>query len=81
MARKKTRKVRKGRVFLVFLVLILFFFGIFSFVKQENTKEEPFTLEEYKMMLKVLKEEQMKEQIQEKSPLTELNKLYQSVEE
>ena len=47
----------------------------------ENTKEEPFTLEEYKMMLKVLKEEQMKEQIQEKSPLTELNKLYQSVEE
>ena len=41
MARKKTRKVRKGRVFLVFLVLSLFFFGIFSFVKNGNTKEEP----------------------------------------
>ncbi len=41
MARKKTRKVRKGRVFLVLLVLSLFFFGVFSFVKNGNTKDEP----------------------------------------
>ena len=47
---------------------------------KEEKKEEPFTIEEYKLMLKVLKEEKMKEQ-QQASALTELNRLYQSIGE
>lgn len=47
---------------------------------KEEKKEEPFTIEEYKLMLKVLKEEKLKEQ-QQASALTELNRLYQSIGE
>ena len=47
---------------------------------KEEKKEEPFTIEEYKLMLKVLKEEKLKEQ-QQSSALTELNRLYQSIGE
>ena len=47
---------------------------------KEEKKEEPFTIEEYKLMLKVLKEEKLKEQ-QQTSALTELNRLYQSIGE
>ena len=47
---------------------------------KEEKKEEPFTIEEYKLMLKVLKEEKMKEQQQARA-LTELNRLYQSIGE
>ena len=60
---------------------------------KEEKKEEPttdllgqnFTLDEYKLMVKILKEEKDKEQVKEESkpvednPLTELNKLYQSI--
>ena len=60
---------------------------------KEEKKEEPttdllgqnFTLDEYKLMVKILKEEKEKEQVKEESksvednPLTELNKLYQSI--
>ena len=46
---------------------------------KEEKKEEPFTLEEYKLMLKVLKEEKLKEQ--QMNSLTELNRLYQSIGE
>ena len=60
---------------------------------KEEKKPEPtmnllgqdFTLDEYKVMLKILKEEKEKEQIKQESkpvednPLTELNKLYQSI--
>ncbi len=47
---------------------------------KEEKKEEPFTIEEYKLMLKVLKEEKLKEQ-QQMNSLTELNHLYQSIGE
>ncbi len=61
--------------------------------KKEERKEEPtidllgqnFTLDEYKLMVKILKEEKEKVQVKEESkpvennPLTELNKLYQSI--
>ena len=47
---------------------------------KEEKKEEPFTIEEYKLMLKVLKEEKLKEQ-QQMNSLTELNRLYQSIGE
>ena len=47
---------------------------------KEEKKEEPFTIEEYKLMLKALKEEKLKEQ-QQASALTELNRLYQSIGE
>ena len=59
---------------------------------EEEKKEEPkiekpslepgFTLEEYKVMSKILKEEQeqkRKEETEDNNPLTELNKLYQSI--
>ena len=60
---------------------------------KEEKKEEPtidllgqnFTLDEYKLMVKILKEGKEKEQVKEESkpvednPLTELNKLYQSI--
>ena len=60
---------------------------------KEEKKTEPtmnllgqdFTLDEYKLMVKILKEEKEKEQIKqerktvEENPLTELNKLYQSI--
>ena len=59
---------------------------------EEEKKEEPkiekpslepgFTLEEYKVMSKILKEEQeqkRKEETEGNNPLTELNKLYQSI--
>lgn len=56
---------------------------------EDEPKEEPnkvtmlgqdFTLDEYKVMLKILKEEQEKETtIENENPLTELNKLYQSI--
>lgn len=60
---------------------------------KEEKKVEPtmnilgqgFTLDEYKLMVKILKEEKEKEQIKqerktvEENPLTELNKLYQSI--
>ena len=63
-------------------------------IEEPKPKEEPtsmnllgqnFTLDEYKLMVKILKEEQAKEKIKEESktveenPLTELNKLYQSI--
>ena len=61
--------------------------------KEEKKKEQApinllgqnFTLDEYKLMVKILKEEKEKEQVKEESkpvennPLTELNKLYQSI--
>ncbi len=61
--------------------------------KQEMKEEQPainllgqnFTLDEYKLMVKILKEEKVKEQAKEEektvedNPLTELNKLYQSI--
>ncbi len=40
-------------------------------------EKEPFTLEEYKMMAKILKEEKEKD----KNPLSELNALYRSIED
>lgn len=59
---------------------------------EEEKKEEPkiekpslepgFTLEEYKVISKILKEEQeqkRKEETEDNNPLTELNKLYQSI--
>ena len=61
---------------------------------KEEKKTEPtmnllgqdFTLDEYKLMVKILKEEKQKEQVKQESktveenaPLTELNKLYQSI--
>lgn len=47
---------------------------------KEEKKEEPFTLDEYKLMLKVLKEEKIKEQ-QQVNSLSELNRLYKSIAE
>ncbi len=51
-----------------------------------NLLGQDFTLDEYKLMVKILKEEKEKEQIKQESktveenaPLTELNKLYQSI--
>ena len=50
-----------------------------------NLLGQNFTLDEYKLMVKILKEEKEKEQVKEESksvednPLTELNKLYQSI--
>ena len=46
----------------------------------KEKKEEPFTLDEYKLMLKVLKEEKQKEQ-QQNNSLSELNYLYQRMGE
>ena len=46
----------------------------------KEKKEEPFTLDEYKLMLKVLKEEKEKEQ-QQNNSLSELNYLYQRMGE
>ena len=50
-----------------------------------NLLGQNFTLDEYKLMVKILKEEKEKEQVKEEpkpvedNPLTELNKLYQSI--
>ncbi len=47
-------------------------------VEPEKKTNEPFTLEEYKMMARILKEEKEKKQ-EEQSALTELNNLYKSI--
>ena len=49
-----------------------------------NILGQEFTLDEYKVMLKILKEEKEKknkkeQETVEENPLTELNKLYQSI--
>ena len=47
----------------------------------QEAKQDPFTLEDYKLMLKILKEEKEKEEQRQSTPLTDLNRLYQGIGE
>ena len=49
--------------------------------KMEQKKEEPFTLEEYKIMLKILKEEQEKKKEVHSKSFDALTELYKSMED
>ena len=48
---------------------------------QDTPKKDPFTLDDYKLMLKILKEEKEKEAIKQENPLSDLNRLYQGMGE
>lgn len=48
---------------------------------QDTPKQDPFTLDDYKLMLKILKEEKEKEAIKQENPLSDLNRLYQGMGE
>ena len=48
---------------------------------QDAPKQDPFTLDDYKLMLKILKEEKEKETVKQENPLSDLNRLYKGMGE